>query len=125
MRRTSLFVLSALGIACGEAVAPAIDSAPLEAGRISECAGSPAQIRARDGFVLENRRGWIVPAYPEDGEEVFVAIRVPHNFVTRAFVRWSADDWQSEHDLELELWCDDVMGRSLGAFSTGQRLEAV
>lgn len=132
---TSLFLLAACG--SGAVDAPiteeevSIAGDALEAGRIAECTGLPRIDRTREGFFLENRRGMILPAYPRDGEEIFVSLRVPRGSWRRAFVRFTADQWRTQRDLDLQLWCDDandpfqVIGYSLGTHSRGARLEAV
>lgn len=101
----------------------------LEAGRIPVCAGLPAIDTSRDGWRIERERGWIVPAYPRDGEQVFVAFRAPRGHWARAYARFTQDGWRTQRDLDLQLWCDQpadayqLIGVSLGTFSAGTRLD--
>jgi hypothetical protein len=101
----------------------------LQAGRIPECTGLPGIDRSRDAWRIQNDRGWIIPAYPRAGEEIFVAFRAPRGHWARAYVRHTQDGWRTQRDDDLRLWCDQpedpyqLIGHSLGRFSAGTRID--
>jgi hypothetical protein len=101
----------------------------LVTGRIPDCTGLPRVDRTRDGWQMERERGWIVPAYPNAGEEVFVAFLAPRGHWLRAFVRSTSDGWRTQRDQDLQLWCDNgnepwqLIGYSLGSFDAGTKIE--
>lgn len=101
----------------------------LLAGRIPECTGLPQMDRSRDAWRVENDRGWIVPAYPRDNEEIFVSFRAPAGHYARAYVRFTSNGWQTARDENFQVWCAagsdgyELLGYSLGRYSAGTQLD--
>lgn len=113
---------------------PAVQDAAqaLLAGRLPACAGLPSIDLTRDAWRLENDRGWVIPAYPRENEDVFVVFRASGHW-TRYFARFTRDGWATQEDRTLDLWCSQptdpyihpyqIVGASLGRFSAGTRID--